>query len=332
MGRYTSGSVGRDILAGAAGGIAAIWLANKLDHAIARAAGPEAARRTQAARPGGMDPAHALAKKAADAVGVELANPKDNPAGHTIHYGIAAGMGALYGLLRGIAPAVTTGRGALFGIALFVLKDEIGNPVIGTAPTPLETPARDHLRGAATHALFGIATDLVVRLVAPWRDVVVIEQGPPLAERIDQGRQYLRQTGGTLAEQGRQRLEQGRGYLAEGRGYLDQGLGYATQLANQARTRLPELAERGRTYANQAASEVQSRLPSYDDAASLAQTGRKRASRLAGDLRTRLPDIDPADIAASARNQANRLAGAARAHAPEIPTSGFSRAITRLFG
>lgn len=332
MGRYTSGSVGRDILAGAAAGIAAIWLANKLDRAMSRNAGPEAARRTQAARPGGMDPAHALAKKAADAVGVELANPKDNPAGHTIHYGIAAGMGALYGLLRGISPAISTGRGALFGIALFVLKDEIGNPVIGTAPSPLQTPARDHLRGAATHTLFGIATDLVVRLVSPWRDVVVIEQGPPLAERIDQGREYLRQTSGNLAEQGRQRLEQGRGYLAEGRGYLDQGLDYATQLATQARARLPEAAQRTRAYADQAAGTVRARMPSYDDAADLAQSGRKRVTRLATDLRTRLPGIDPAQLTRTARRHAHRAAGEARAYIPEIPTSGFSRAITRLFG
>ena len=177
MGRYTSGGVGRDILAGAIAGAAAIWVADKLDQAIYRAGGPDGVRRTEAARPGGMDPAHVLAKRAADAAGVDVGDPKDNPAGHAIHYGIAAGMGALYGLLRGMTPGVSTGRGALFGIAAFILQDEIGNTVLGTAGNPLSYPIRDHARGAAAHTLFGIVTDLGTRLMSPWRDEVVIEQG-----------------------------------------------------------------------------------------------------------------------------------------------------------
>ena len=40
MGRYTSGGVGRDILAGAIAGAGAIWGADKLVLAIYRAGGP----------------------------------------------------------------------------------------------------------------------------------------------------------------------------------------------------------------------------------------------------------------------------------------------------
>ena len=84
MGRYTEGGVARDVLAGALAGAAAIWVADKLDWSLYRAGGPEKIRQTEAARPGGMDPAHVLAAKAADKVGVDLGDRKDNPAGHTV--------------------------------------------------------------------------------------------------------------------------------------------------------------------------------------------------------------------------------------------------------
>ena len=235
MGRYTSGGIGRDVLAGAAAGLAAIWVADKLDKAIYRAGSRDSIRRTEAARPGGMDPAHALAKRAADKVGVDVGDPKDNVAGHTVHYGIAAGLGALYGLLRGIAPGVSAGRGAVFGIAAFVLQDRLGNTMLGTAGDPLKYPVRDYARGAAAHTLFGIVTDLGVRLLSPWRNTVVIEHGPPLAERLDRGRAYLTQGREDLVRQGRQRL-------VEGRAYLDQGLDTAGEVAGQARARLPAMA------------------------------------------------------------------------------------------
>lgn len=330
MGRYTEGGVGRDILAGALAGIAAVWVADKLDRAIYRAGGPASIRKTEAARPGGMDPAHVLAKRAADAVGADIGNPKDNAAGLTVHYGIAAGMGALYGLLRGMAPGVSTGRGALFGFAMFILKDEVGNTVLGTAGNPLDYPARDHARGAAAHTLFGIVTDLGTRLISPWRDKVVIEHGPPLSERLDHGREYFGQKRDDLYEQGRQKLEQGRDYL-------DQGARYVGQLAGQARARLPDvdaadIARQGRRSVGQAADTLRSRVPDYDDAADLARAGAYRARRFAKEARSQLPDLDPATITRAGRKQAKHLVENAREYVPEVPTSGFSRAMTRLFG
>ena len=302
MGRYTSGGVGRDILAGAIAGAAALWVVDKLDQAIYRAGGPQGVRRTEAARPGGMDPAHMLARRAADAVGVDVGDPKDNPAGHTIHYGIAAGMGALYGLLRGIAPGVSTGRGALFGIAAFIVQNEIGNTVTGTAGNPLNYPVRDHARGAATHTLFGIVTDLGTRLMSPWRDQVVIEQGPPLSKRLDHGRAYLSQGRDYVYEHGRQGLEQGREYL-------DQSIRYAGQFARQVSSRLPEV-----------------------DTADVARRGRGYAGQVTDTVRSQVPGIDLAAAAKVGPRQAGRFVDDARPYVPEIPTSGISRAMKRLFG
>ncbi|MBV8914166.1 MAG: hypothetical protein JOZ05_14145 [Acetobacteraceae bacterium] len=302
MGRYTAGGVGRDLIAGALAGAAAVWVTDKLDWSLYRSGGAKRVAQTEAARPGGMDPAHALAKKAADAVGVDVGDPKDNPAGHTVHYALAMGMGALYGLLRGVSPAVTTGRGGLYGLAMFVLKDEVANTVMGTAGSPLDYPVQDHARGAAAHTLFGIVTDLGTRLLAPWRDEVVIEQGPPLSERIERGRHYL--------EQGRQYVQdQGLQYLEQGRQYLEQGRQYAGQVAGQARSRLADV-----------------------DTADLARRGQRHAERFARDVRSRLPDVDASEIARAGQKHARRFAEEARSRLPDVPRSGLSRALDWLFG
>ena len=338
MGRYTSGGVGRDIVAGAVAGIAAVWLIDKMQLALTH---PGAA-----GRPAEMDPAHAAAAKAADKLGADIGDRSDNPVGHTVHYGIGAGIGAVYGLLRGMAPAVSTGRGALYGLAAFILADEIGAPALGLAKSPLEYPARAHARGALAHTVFGVATDLGTRLIAPWRDEVVIYHGPSIRERIDTGRQTL--------EDGRDYLyDRGGRYLDHGRDYLDRGRAYASDLADEARARaqdvdvadyadrgrrgvsrfvdrvreyLPDAEDvadylaRGRNSVRGVADEVASRLPDRDDLQDAADRGRKRARRFASDVSDRLPARDDiADMADEGRKRGRRFA---RNVQQSVPDSG----------
>ncbi len=323
MGRYTSGGIGRDVIAGALAGAAAVWVMDKLDWSLYRSGGKQGIAATEAARPEGMDPAHTLAAKAADKLGVDIGDRQDNPVGHSVHYGIGMGMGALYGALRGVTPAVSTARGGLFGLAMFILQDEIGNTVLGLAGNPMDYPVRDHARGAAAHTLFGVVTDLGTRLLAPWRDEVVIEQGPPISERIEQGRQAF--------ERGRDYLyDQGRQYLDQGQDYVERGRGYARDWAEQARARMPDmddaadLAERGRKRAGRFADDVRSRLPDIDTD-EIADRGRKHAKRLAREARSRVPDVDTDELVERGRKQATALAEA-------VADSRFGRALRWLFG
>ena len=131
MGRYTTGSVGRDVVAGAIAGGAAVWLISKMDWSLGHSGRASAATTTS-------DAAHAAAAKAADAAGVRINDKQQRVVGRTVHYGVGIGIGALYGLLRGMAPSVTTGRGSLFGVATFILGDEIGAPALGLTKGPLE--------------------------------------------------------------------------------------------------------------------------------------------------------------------------------------------------
>lgn len=282
MGRYTSGGVGRDVLAGAIAGGAAVWLISKMDWSLSHAG------RKSSAPASGMDPAHAVAGKAAAAAGVRVSNPRDNAMGHTVHYGIGIGAGALYGLLRGMAPVVTTGRGSLYGVANFILGDEIGAPAMGLAKGPMDYAARDHAKSALAHIVFGIFTDLGTRVLSPWKNEVVIMHGPSLHERLDEGRQAL---------------SDGRDYLYEhGRDYLDRGREVASDYAEQARDAvdewdLPGLAAQGRKRAKRFAEDLRSRLPDADDLQDTVDDGRKRARGWARDVSSRLPDRDDLDDA-----------------------------------
>lgn len=148
-----------DALAGAAAGAAAVWVMDRVDWFNFEHEDPRARRRTQAVRPGGMDPAHVAADAAARAAGYRL-DPRDNNApGKAIHYSIGIVPGALYGVLRHHVPGLDAGHGSLFGIGLFLLQDEGLNAIIGLSAKPNEYPWQAHARGLAAHAVYGLVLD-----------------------------------------------------------------------------------------------------------------------------------------------------------------------------
>ena len=159
-GSITSG-VAAAMLKGAVAGAAGVWVMDRLDWFLYRREGAETRRRTEDARPGGRDPAHVMAGAAASAVGVELASPKQNPAGLAVHYSLGILPGALYGALRSRVDYLGAGRGLLFGLGLFVVEDELANPLLGTAAPPGRYPWQAHARGLVAHLVYGLVTDVV---------------------------------------------------------------------------------------------------------------------------------------------------------------------------
>ena len=159
-GSNTSG-VAVDMLKGAVAGAAGVWVMDRLDWFLYGRESAETRQRTEDARPGGRDPAHVMAGMAADAVGVELASPKQNPAGLAVHYSLGILPGALYGALRSRVDYLGAGRGLLFGLGLFVVEDELANPLLGTAAPPGRYPWQAHARGLVAHLVYGLVTDVV---------------------------------------------------------------------------------------------------------------------------------------------------------------------------
>ncbi len=161
----TDDNVAEDMVKGAVAGAAGVWVMDQVTWGMYLREDPEAFRQEQAARIGGKDVAHVAAGKIAHAVGTTLTPEQPHPAGIAVHYALGIVPGALYGALRKRVDGVGAGRGFLYGLALFLVNDELLNPVLGLSSGPTAYPAQAHARGLAGHLALGVATDLVLDLL-----------------------------------------------------------------------------------------------------------------------------------------------------------------------
>jgi putative membrane protein len=74
-----------------------------------------------------------------------------------IHYSFGAAMGALYGAYLGRRTQHGTGIG--FGLAVWLLADEIAMPLLGLSDSTLRRPFEQHLQSMAAHVVFGMTTE-----------------------------------------------------------------------------------------------------------------------------------------------------------------------------
>ncbi len=155
-----SSSVAFDLFKGAAAGVVATWVMDRVDWAMYRREDPRSRRRTWAVRPEGKDPAHVIASRAAQAMGYG-AVPQDHPAGMAVHYAIGIAPAAIYGATRDRVPGVGAGRGLAFGLGMFIAEDEVANPLMGFAAPPQRYPWQPHARGLVAHLVYGLVTDAV---------------------------------------------------------------------------------------------------------------------------------------------------------------------------
>lgn len=82
-----------------------------------------------------------------------------------MHYGLGVLPGAIYGALRDRVGCVGAGRGMIFGFGLFVVEDELANPLLGTAAPPGRYPWQAHARGLIAHLIYGVATDAALDML-----------------------------------------------------------------------------------------------------------------------------------------------------------------------
>lgn len=98
-------------------------------------------------------------------MGKELSPPQPHPLGIMTHYSLGIGPGALYGALRHRMPALTMGRGTLFGFGLFLVQDEAINALTGLSGKPQDYPWQAHARGLVAHVIFGSVTDTALTVL-----------------------------------------------------------------------------------------------------------------------------------------------------------------------
>jgi hypothetical protein len=145
-------------------GAAAVWVMDRFDWFAFEHEDQQARQRTESVRPGGMDPAHALAAKAATAAGTDLkpAPPHQHPAGLAVHYLLPILLAGLYDLLKHRFPVASTGGGALYSASTFLVIDELFSPLLGLAASPVRYPWQRHVRELAAHIIYGVTMHAVM--------------------------------------------------------------------------------------------------------------------------------------------------------------------------
>lgn len=153
-----------DLLQGALAGAVGVWAMDRVDWFVYDRERQEVKEQTRANRPGGEDPAHVIAGRVADALGKPLIGARRDAAGTAVHYSLGILPGALYGALSGRVKAVGAGRGLGYGLAMFIVEDELVNTALGIAGPPTGYPWQAHARGLLAHLVLGCVTDAALRL------------------------------------------------------------------------------------------------------------------------------------------------------------------------
>ena len=155
-----------DAALGAASGLLASFVMSLVYRPLMRAGSEETLRREKEAQ-AGMPPATIrAAEAAAQAVGGGLPPDRRKQAlgGKAVHYAYGALWGPASRSPRGPSRrCARSATGLAFGAALWLLSDEVLVPLLRFSRPPRRYPPSTHLKGLASHLVYGVAVD------AGWR-------------------------------------------------------------------------------------------------------------------------------------------------------------------
>jgi putative membrane protein len=161
----------KGMLAGAVGGLVASWTMNEFQKVWAAAEKQIAGGKQgqQGAQKSSEDAADATMKTADRISEVlrarHLTKAEKKKAGPAVHYAFGALMGAVYGASVEVNPAANALAGIPFGAILFAGADEVALPALGLSDKPAAYPLSTHLYGLVSHAVYGVTTETVRRIV-----------------------------------------------------------------------------------------------------------------------------------------------------------------------
>jgi uncharacterized membrane protein YagU involved in acid resistance len=156
-----NGSLAADMMKGAVAGAVGVWVMDRVGWDMYLSEDPKAFQQEKEAQVEGKYAAHVMVGHMAEAMGKELTETQQHKAGKMMHYGLGIMPGALYGALRDRVPGVGAANGLAYGLGMFLLEDEIANPLLGNTSGPTAYPWQAHWRGLVTHLVLGAVTDTV---------------------------------------------------------------------------------------------------------------------------------------------------------------------------
>jgi len=172
----------RGLAAGLVGGLVASWVMNQFQTGLqkmleggdksqsSKEDSPQQGAGAELNRIGLEDPSDNATERTANIIaakgfGTSLSKEEKKTSGEVVHYAFGGTTGAFYGLLSELTDQVTLGRGALFGIGVWLAADEIAVPVLGLSKPAAKTPLSTHAYALASHIVYGITTDTLRRVV-----------------------------------------------------------------------------------------------------------------------------------------------------------------------
>lgn len=156
---------GRDLLRGAAAGLAAAFVMNCFQIAWGKASKALSSDESDEESSGEPATVRAVDKFQGMVSGRPLPDDERRVAGNLLHYGFGAVVGAIYSVAGRHFPQVRAGYGTASGAAVWIVADETLVPAAGLSPPPTQAPASSHLYSFISHLVFGAALEGSRRLV-----------------------------------------------------------------------------------------------------------------------------------------------------------------------
>jgi hypothetical protein len=123
-------------IAGAAAGAVGTVALDSVDWFLWNREDPSSKRRTEEVRPGGEPPADVLVGRIEEAAGAQPSERTHHRRGVAMHVAIGIAPAIGYALARDRLPVKGMGAGALFGLGLWLLQDEVLNSLTGLGAKP----------------------------------------------------------------------------------------------------------------------------------------------------------------------------------------------------
>ncbi|MCC9165392.1 DUF1440 domain-containing protein [Pontibacter harenae] len=158
-------SIAVGMLKGAIAGAVGMFAMYKASWYLYKNENPLAYKKEKEAQIEGNYVPHEMAKKASDAMGVELTDQQLDTAGKAVQVILGILPGIIYGTLYHKADKLGYWRGSAFGIIVFALVDELAAPLAGFSSGPTAYPWQAHARGFVDHLVYGVTTDNALRLI-----------------------------------------------------------------------------------------------------------------------------------------------------------------------
>lgn len=165
-------SWGEGAAAGAVGGLVGSWTMNRFRALLSQASkkareqSDEKPLQEQPAREEDGDATQKIASRLASAaLGRELTRHERAVAGPIVHYAFGSLSGGVYGAAAELFPRISKGFGLPFATVLWLAADEAAVPALGLSRPALDYPLSSHLSALAAHAVYGITTELVRRVL-----------------------------------------------------------------------------------------------------------------------------------------------------------------------